>query len=767
MAGAIPSRSSSRRFRTQRKLPAAPEDTPLHKSHSDRLAAWKSKKSTTAFDLRSTASDLNFKTWDGHSRTAVAWDGLRRDSELWFPDGNCLVHLYARGQSRRGPAFQVPMDALLATNCRRLLDRFLFQSSTDSPISESSNSSADNNYFSASPRKYELYIPAPSTTDRGQAFFCHVATRNLFAWILGKPLVGSHLGGAMVGLLNSMNEFRSTGEDNVQAIMDYMDSERYADIRNSPDHALAILFFAEHFQFKDMWIDAFAHCVGMHEKLASSPDFECISRTSRALITRSRMEMNLRLEYAGRQLGTFLSDDLSDAHLGLSSAARDHLDKFRTFLQSYYVAKLGYYPPVPSTGTRSTFPKSTYAQMCAEFQKLYDFLVDKSFTSSMTTPPRSQQGGVCIVQSLQAFDTRHKYTPLPYPLPLLPEGEEVLPKSRRASWYSKGDKMRPDPRLITLSSMMKATNRLEDLECSLVRAYRGFEKECILPNSRLEKHEKLSPTDARKVRWILVYTVLQTLLSVTKVPVEVRDTVNVSYNLCILTAGTPPWKGSRPIETLIRKHTDQTKEDFITSLTKAAETELAASPSEIVPDIDYFALAHRPQSTRQNSISLTGQAKRKGTVRRALSTLGNMPELRHPSPKRLIYHEILVHGYGNGTNSVSLAPSRTASVDNLAKKPFVDEDEEISSRWSVSSVDALDILEASRISYNSSRVSNSIKEFLDSPSSAVSQGVAYETGLFEDSNLQPHPLRLSRSVGLVVERKEQAKAALPQHVIDA
>lgn len=114
-------------------------------------------------------------------------------------------------------------------------------------------------------------------TERGQAFLYHTATRNFFAWMFGKSLVGTHLGGALVGLLNSMNEFRSEGEDNVQAIMDYMDEEGYADMRNQPDHALAILSFAEHFHFKDLWIDAFAHCVGMHEILICSPGFEVCS----------------------------------------------------------------------------------------------------------------------------------------------------------------------------------------------------------------------------------------------------------------------------------------------------------------------------------------------------------------------------------------------------------------------------------------------------------------------------------------------------------
>jgi hypothetical protein len=145
----------------------------------------------------------------------------------------------------------------------------------ESPISDTS-SNEDGGFFGhpAATKHFDLYIPAPPTAEREQAFLYHMATRNFFAWIFGKSLVGTHLGGALVGLLNSMNEFRSQGEDNVQAILDYMDDEGYADMRNSPDHALAILFFAEHFEFRDMWIDAFAHCCGMNDILITSGGFE-------------------------------------------------------------------------------------------------------------------------------------------------------------------------------------------------------------------------------------------------------------------------------------------------------------------------------------------------------------------------------------------------------------------------------------------------------------------------------------------------------------
>lgn len=71
-----------------------------------------------------------------------------------------------------------------------------------------------------------------------------------------------------------MSEFRSEAADNVADIIDFMDEEGYADMRNQQDHALAVLFFAEHFHFRDLYVDAFAHCAGMHERLSESPEFQ-------------------------------------------------------------------------------------------------------------------------------------------------------------------------------------------------------------------------------------------------------------------------------------------------------------------------------------------------------------------------------------------------------------------------------------------------------------------------------------------------------------
>lgn len=198
-----------------------------------------------------------------------------KDPELWIPDGDCLVHLYGRGQSRRGPAFRLPMASLVAAGCYSSLERFVAKSASSPSACTSHSCSSSESYFSESgtPAAYELYIPIPESAPRDQAFLYHIATRNFFAWILRRPLVGVHLGGALVGLFNSMKDLRGTA-DNVSDIMTYMQEVGYSDLRNSPDHALGVLFFAEQFHFRDLWIDAFAHCAGMNDRIFESSEFE-------------------------------------------------------------------------------------------------------------------------------------------------------------------------------------------------------------------------------------------------------------------------------------------------------------------------------------------------------------------------------------------------------------------------------------------------------------------------------------------------------------
>lgn len=121
----------------------------------------------------------------------------------------------------------------------------------------------------------EIYIPAPEDSMREEAFTWHIATRNFFAFIFLKPLVGVHLGKSIVQLQERLHTFRSSKEvNNHSDLMEYLEEMGYLEFGHNPDYALAILYYAEHYRLQDLWIDAFAHCVGMNDLLSMSSEFE-------------------------------------------------------------------------------------------------------------------------------------------------------------------------------------------------------------------------------------------------------------------------------------------------------------------------------------------------------------------------------------------------------------------------------------------------------------------------------------------------------------
>lgn len=176
-------------------------------------------------------------------------------------DGNCLVYLYAKGQSQRGPSFQIPMQALKTARCTQLLA--LTSPVSNWPLPENGAVS-----------QYELYLPAPLESLRQEVFRWHITTRNVFAWMCGKPLIGEHLGQSLCNLLERIVVWRELSANNIEDVLVYTDTCGYSSVGNCPDHALAMLYFAEEFELKSVWIDAFAHCVGMNDILLQSSEYE-------------------------------------------------------------------------------------------------------------------------------------------------------------------------------------------------------------------------------------------------------------------------------------------------------------------------------------------------------------------------------------------------------------------------------------------------------------------------------------------------------------
>jgi hypothetical protein len=138
-------------------------------------------------------------------------------------------------------------------------------------------------------REQEIYLPAPPQCGLDETLEHHVATRNFFAWIYNIPLTGKALGPSLIALLDWVNTYRPADQERNRAdVISYAESQKYLDFRECVDHALAIMCLAEAIHEESLWIDAYAHCVGLyHRGLRHSLEYEVRPRSfnQRILLT--------------------------------------------------------------------------------------------------------------------------------------------------------------------------------------------------------------------------------------------------------------------------------------------------------------------------------------------------------------------------------------------------------------------------------------------------------------------------------------------------
>lgn len=85
--------------------------------------------------------------------------------------------------------------------------------------------------------------------------------------------------------------------------------------------------------------------------------------------------MDLKLRHAGLKLRNLPGDDLSEAHIGLTSGGRAHnLDRFQTVFDGYFTSKLGYYPPTSIDPFSFIFERNVHLTMGDDFEALYNYL---------------------------------------------------------------------------------------------------------------------------------------------------------------------------------------------------------------------------------------------------------------------------------------------------------------------------------------------------------------------------------------------------------
>lgn len=467
----------------------------------------------------------------------------------------------------------------------------------------------------------------------------------------------------MVALWKRLDQYRANGDltINKREIIAYADSQRYLDYRECLDHALAALLLAEHLQQEDMWIDSFAHAVGMsHRNTSDNLEFKALRPATQSLILDSRLEMDVRLARASMSIETFFGDNLSGNFLGLSQNARDHFDRFRSFLHSFYIEVYGFWPPAGFSSESTRF--SIYASLYSDLRNLYHHLVDPD--SSVNDSGFSNTGGVCTLQNIRAFDDRHGFDTLPKPLPYLPkEPTDTLRVSnmqRRRSWNPVVQKKveREAKNEQRRQALVMASNRDSILmTCRLVRRYSEFEAASVDDGS-----EQVSWIESRKVRWILIYAILQTLISIMAAPKHVRHTEGLTYSICChvpqrlpFARDIPPDNPHTPDSTELVPDIDYLHRNASSSTIDVRQSRPAARKEQRASTIP------KPTSSQARSTSVPRVASLKRLLsRKRTATMSNAPPM--PDIKNRAHREIVVQGYGNGLNEVQTTGNNTMTM---------------------------------------------------------------------------------------------------------
>lgn len=548
------------------------------------------------------------KRWIGAGRPVQRWNKLRKDPELWDPNGDVLVFFGHKGQSpRANPSFRLSSHIIEATESRFLIT-LLREGSTDEdihmlpsptgappmvqrhgmsgnqlhmgygmgrngqptpPMSEDASLAEADGQIS-----YEMYFPTPSNMSRMDAHRHVITTRNVFALLYHASLVGISLHQALSDLHDRLDAYMPPEADNVGTILNYISARGIDDARNDPETAVSLLAWSEmpEVRWEEGWREAFLHSAGMYSRLESCADFRYITPITRALLERACLECQLRVQAAEERLSEFAYGDAWPSSGSASTGpARAAADRLQRFIKDHYTSLYGRWPP-PASGTTTAdgeeiwLTRKVAQSLQKDFGALYDYLVNRDIVwdESETRSSRkwmmvSESGNMAfdpdtadlpLTDMLIEWDNRSRFPHIPHPYPLVPESITPTAQAVNPTKAKKGDKDKDknnrggDERILERRVQLaytEATNIYllgSDLIPSpLVDGFVKFEKG--------DQVGAVDPSLARRGRWVLIYTILQTLASVSVDSPNVRYRDDVAYHLSPRLKGTktPPWKG--------------------------------------------------------------------------------------------------------------------------------------------------------------------------------------------------------------------------------
>ncbi|KAK2623712.1 hypothetical protein QTJ16_006893 [Diplocarpon rosae] len=525
--------------------------------------------------------------WMGNRRPPQVWNKMRKDPELWDPNGDTLVFYgHETNHAKRDPpSFRLQSHVLEQTESRFLVtllregsidesDTFSMPPSPISspgvrpahlaqagrsrhptpPMSEGSITGVFDGQIS-----YEVYFPVPRDESKQDTMRHQITTRNVFALLYQASLVGYNLYQALNDLHQRLGVYMPEHHDPAGMIIDYVVSRGLDDVREDPAAAAALLAWSEAVRWDEGWREAYVHCTGMYHRLEGVPDFRYITPITRALLERASLEMQVRVHNCEIRFVDFDFEDMWPIMSSHPPPARTAFERLRKFLQHHYHSTYGAWPPAQPDGHEQWLTRALTQKLQKDFGSLYDYLVDRDVAWDCSEERSGRKWNIIhptnrafdadtqdlpFTDILIAFDNRHKFPHIPHPYPLVPESVPTRTESKGDLFKASKRPNKPvEDKMAERKAALAYTESTniyllgsDFVNNDLVDAYVRFEKS--------DRAGDVDPYAARRGRWVLIYGILQTLASVSVDTPNLRYTTDVSYHMNPRLRGTPPWKGA-------------------------------------------------------------------------------------------------------------------------------------------------------------------------------------------------------------------------------
>ena len=289
----------------------------------------------------------------------------------------------------------------------------------------------------------------------------------------------------------------------------------------------------------------------MYENLSDLQESADISLATTAHLDQAHLELQARIHEAEDRLSAFYFDDAHFAQEDMSPTVRAASVRFRKFLRQFYEKEYQTWP-IRKGQPGLWLDRIIIRRLQEDFNALYEYNVDRNveWNGDDESEDRKNRAPLKSINALnfgldgedlrmlgvlRNLDCRLNTFHIPHPYPLLPLTVPGPPPAKKSVFGGKKrDKVR-ESRIAHLYAEASNASQLsrEHADNDLVEAFVRFEK--------TDQPSDVDPREARRERWIIIYSVLQTLAGVSVDVPNLSFDGHVSYFLNARLQGLPPW----------------------------------------------------------------------------------------------------------------------------------------------------------------------------------------------------------------------------------